>query len=140
MKKIITGQDDRVAAFVAEHIGMTGKFGSCASIGLEEDGELIAGVIYTDYNGSNVCMHIAAIGKRWCTREFLWFCSYYPFEQIGVKRVTGIVDESNRASINWGEKLGFTFEARLKDAGAHGDLLVYRLFKKDCRFLRIKHG
>lgn len=138
MKKIITGEDERVAAFVADRIGMRGAFGSCASIGLEEDGQLIAGVVYTDYNGSNVAMHVGAIGRRWMTREFLWFCFYYPFEQMKVKRITGVVDDSNHAAKAFDENLGFALEATLENAGRSGNLLIYRMLKEDCRFLRMK--
>lgn len=138
MRKIITGQDDRVAEFVAERIGMRGKFGSCATIGLEQNDSLIAGVVYSDYNGSNVSMHVGAIGKRWMTREYLWFCFYYPFEQMKVKRITGVVDEGNQQARQFDEHLGFKLETRLKDAGRSGDLLIYRMLKEDCRFLEMK--
>jgi RimJ/RimL family protein N-acetyltransferase len=138
VKSIITRQDDRVAAFVASRIGMTGKFGSCTSIGLEDDGQIVAGVLYCDYNQSNVVCHIGAIGKHWMNREYLWFIFHYPFEQIGVKRITVVIEETNVASNEFVQHLGFELETTLKDAGRSGDLLIYRMFKKDCRFLRMK--
>ena len=139
MKTIVCGQDEHVAAFVAKQIGMGGKFGSCVGIGLEEDGELIAGVVFDDYNGSNISMHVGAIpGKRWMTKEYLWYCFYYAFEEAKVKRITGVVEEENITAQKFDEHLGFELETTLKDAGRSGDLLIYRMFKEDCRFLRMK--
>lgn len=139
MKTIITGQDDRVGMFVAQKIGKGSNFTEFSAIGLEEDGKLIAGVVFTDYNGVSVSMHVAAEpGRRWMTREYLWFCFYYPFEQMRVKRITGVVEEGNLDAQRFDEHLGFQLEAKLKDAGKTGDLFIYRMFKEDCRFLGIK--
>lgn len=135
MKKIIVGQDERVSRFVADCIGTKGNFGSCSTIGVERNGELLGGVVYENYNGQNVCMHVGAITKNWISREFLWFCFYYPFEQLKVKRITGFVDDSNKEAIAFDEHIGFKLETKLKDAGKTGDLLVYVMRKEDCRYL-----
>lgn len=140
MSQIVTGQNRRVADFVAAKIGNGNTFANYAAVGLEKDGELIAGVVYSEYNGSNVFMHVGATGKRWLTREYLWFCFYYPFEQMGVKRITGVVEEGNIAARMFDEHLGFQLETRLQDAGRSGDLLIYRMFKDECKFLRKPHG
>lgn len=123
--------------FVAAQMGIT-SWSNAVGIGIEEDGNLIAGVVYDYYNGASICMHVAAIGKRWMTREFLWYCFYYPFVELGVKRITGLVPESNLAARRLDEHLGFKLETRLKDADPTGDTLVYAMFKDDCRFLEIK--
>lgn len=139
MRRIVTDQPQRVGEFVSKIMGNDG-WSSYQAIGLEEDGELIAGVLFDNYNGASICMHVAAVpGKRWMTREFLWYCFYYPFMELKVKRVTGLVPESNLAARRFDEHLGFELEARLKDAAPDGDVLVYRLFKADCRFLEKKH-
>lgn len=107
-------------------------------IGLEEDGELIAGVVYDDYNGSNIWMHVAAIpGKRWLNREYLWFCFHYPFEQLGVSRVSGWVEEDNLEARRFDEHLGFKPEAVLAGAGSSGqDVIIYRMWRHECRFIK----
>jgi RimJ/RimL family protein N-acetyltransferase len=139
--KTITTDSERVNTFVARQMGLESWLDGWG-IGLEEDGELIAGVTFDNFNGASICMHVAAAeGKRWMTREYLWFCFHYPFEQLGVKRITGLVPASNTVAQRFDEHLGFKLEARLKDAAPDGDLLVYAMFKDDCRFLRMKrHG
>lgn len=114
----------------------------CKSIGLERRGELVAGVVYDYFNGANINMHVAAEGVNWLNREFLWFCFYYPFEQLKVRRVTGLIPDSNHQSKRFAESLGFELETRLQDASPTGDVLVYRMFKPQCRWLGLKgkHG
>lgn len=140
MKRIICDDNERVNRFVAEMVGSQG-WSNAVGIGLEEDGELIAGVTFDYFNGASICMHVAAVpGKRWMTREYLWYCFYYPFEECKVKRITGLVPESNLEAQRFDEHLGFIYETRLKDAHPDGDILVYRMTKEDCRFLRMKRN
>lgn len=138
MKRIITDQPERIAAFVGDALDVSG-FANYTAIGLEENGELIAGVLFDYYNGASINMHVAAKpGRRWLTREFLHFCFWYPFEQLKVRRITGLVPASNRDARKFDEHLGFELEATLKDAAPDGDVLVYRLFRDQCRWLNLK--
>jgi RimJ/RimL family protein N-acetyltransferase len=109
-----------------------------AAIGIEKNGELIAGVLYDDFNGANVWMHVAAKpGSRWLTREFLHQAFAYPFIQLGCERVSGWVEASNEQARRFDEHLGFQQEAVLKRAARDGgDVIVYVMFREDCRFIK----
>ncbi len=111
---------------------------------LQDDGTPVAVCMFTDYNSANVNMHISAEpGKNWLNREYLWYCFHYPFVELGVNRLTGIVPSANAQARKFDENLGFTLEATLKDAHPEGDLLVYVMTKDQCRWLKIKdrtHG
>lgn len=126
----------RVFAFITQFMPMQ-PVGGMKGLGLEKDGELIAGVLYEGFNGYNVWMHVAAIpGSRWMTREFLRYCFSYPFDEMGVERVSGYVEASNAEAIRLDEKLGFNEEARLKGAASDGgDVISYVMWREDCRFL-----
>lgn len=141
MKRIVCDENIRVNRWVAERMGQV-SWADCRSIGLEKDGELVAGVVYDYFNHANVCMHVAGVGKHWLNREYLWYCFYYPFEQLKVRRVTGLIAETNTDSRRFAVGLGFEYEARLQGAHPTGDLLVYRMFKDQCRWLGLKerHG
>jgi RimJ/RimL family protein N-acetyltransferase len=106
-------------------------------LGLERDGELVAGVIYEGWNGVNIWMHVAAEpGKRWMTRDYLRYCFYYPFEELGCKRVSGYVEASNEVACRFDEHLGFQQEAVLKGAATDGgDVVLYVMRRENCRFL-----
>ncbi len=116
--------------------------GCGTAIGLEKHGRLVAGVLFDNFNGANVNMHVASDGsKNWMSREYLWYCFHYPFRQLGVKRITGVVAESNKAAQSFDEHIGFELETRLKDAAPDGDLLIYVMTPDKCRWLERKsHG
>lgn len=105
-------------------------------IGWVEKDELIAGVAYTDFNGVNLNMHVVAVpGRKWLRREFLFTCFDYPFNQCKVRRVTGLVGEGNKEARRFDEHLGFVLETTLEKAHPTGDLLVYRMFREECRWI-----
>lgn len=141
MAKIIS-DPARVWAYVRNYIPVPVVAGM-KGLGLERDGELIAGVLYEGYNGVNVWMHVAAApGRRWLNREYLRYCFYYPFVELGCKRVSGYVEDSNEAAKRFDEHLGFTREAVLRGAAADGgDVILYVMRKEDCRYLsETDHG
>ena len=110
------------------------------TIGLVRNGELVAGVLYDHYNGRSIAMHVAAIGKFWMTRQYLHACFHYPFIQLGVNKILGLVDSTNLAAQKFDEHLGFKAEAIIKDAAPQGDLIIYSMTAADCRFLGETNG
>ena len=136
--EIVTGMDFLVAPWIFEKTGGTWNPGRGHSIGLRRDGEIVAGALYEDFNGVNMMVTLAGEGKYWLNRDFLWFMGWYPFEQVGCKRLTALIAATNAQSIKFSEKIGFVLEATLKEAHPTGDLLVYRLMKEDCRWLKLK--
>lgn len=101
--------------------------------------ELVAGVAYANWNGVNVECHIASDGSRkWLTKQYLWTIFDYPFNQLGADRITVCVGEGNTDSTRFVKHLGFILEARLKGAHPTGDLLIFRLLRHDCRWIRMR--
>lgn len=117
-----------------------GNYCEGTTIALSEYGQLIAGVLYDEYNGTSIRMHVAAIGRRWMTKEYLWMCFHYPFEQLKVNKIIGLVGSGNANAIAFDEHLGFKLEHSIVDAHKDGALLVYTMKREQCRFLEIKNG
>jgi RimJ/RimL family protein N-acetyltransferase len=137
MKRIVIGRP--VVDWVAAHMKRGEGYGLSAGIGMEDGGELIAGVVYNEWNQVNVNMHVASIGnRRWMTREYLWMCFDYPFNQLKVKRITAFIEDENTDAIRFDEHLGFKYETRMRDAYVNGDILIYVMRRDDCRFLNIR--
>lgn len=136
--KTLVFDNYRVGEWVCQRTG--GSYAEGTAIGLEENGELIAGVLYDHYNGKSIAMHVAAEGKRWMTREYLWTCFHYPFVQLGVKKILGFVDTTNLQAQRFDEHLGFTKECVIKDASQYGDLIIYSMTPEQCRFIKDYHG
>lgn len=140
MRFILAGHDELVAGWVCERVKdlQLSRFGYTA-IGLMDDGgAIVAGVVYDMFRGYDVQMHVAAVSdKRWLNKTFLTEAFRYPFEQLGVKRVTGLVAASNREAQRFDEHLGFKLEGIVRQGMPDGDdLMIYGLLKSECRWLR----
>ncbi len=129
-----------VCYWTAEMTGGTYYAGSGQGIGLEKNGELIAGVLYDNCNGRSVQMHVAAIGKNWLNREYLRVCFDYPFNQLKVLKLIGLVDSENSEALRFDRHLGFETEAIIKNAGRRCDMHILSMTKDQCRFLGARHG
>ena len=126
-----------VVEWVAAQTSEFGNFGTEVGIGWLRGGQIVAGVAYANWNGPNVECHIASDGSRkWLTKQYLWTIFDYPFNQLGVDRITVCVGEGNTDSTRFVKHLGFILEAKLKGAHPTGDLLIYRMDRQDCRFIR----
>lgn len=128
-----------VVEWVAAQTAEFGNFGTDVGIGWEKDGRLVAGVAYANWNGVNIETHIASDrSKRWMTRQFLFTILDYPFNQLKAKRISACVGEGNKDSRKFVEHLGFSIEARLEKAHPTGDLLIYRMFANECKYVEIR--
>lgn len=106
------------------------------AIGLERNGDLIAGVIYEDWNGRSIVCHIVFSGRL--TPTYLREVFRYPFVTCGVDKIIAPVSSANAKAARLVENMGFVEEARITGAAADGDMVLYTLTKQDCRF--IDHG
>lgn len=112
------------------------------AIMLFDDVLLLAVTLYTDFSGGNVNMHIASDrSRKWMTKAFLRRSFSYPFEELGVRRVTGLVAASNPDALRFDLHLGFVQEGRMRAASPDGsDLLVLGMLRHECRHLREEYG
>lgn len=139
MKRIVVRENAYVGPWIAEHGGGEYREGT-QCIGLESEGELIAGVMYDSWNGSSLCIHVAASGARWLNREYLHVCFDYPFRQLGAKVLIGLVAESNLKARRFDEHLGFKLHASIPEGHPDGSLLIYTMRKEDCRWIGESNG
>lgn len=144
-RRIFVGCEDALAPFMNHMCQAHGAFNPAIGRGFamveEEEQRILAGVWFEGFNGVNMFIHVAAVpGGRWLNRMMLSLVFHYAFIQTNARRLTGLVEETNYAARRFDEHLGFTLEARLKDAAPGGDLLVYVMRKDACRFLNMKGG
>lgn len=137
---VIYGQEDRLLPWAAERIGL-GQFRRDAyTIGLERDGELCAVVVFDTFTECGAHMHIASDGTgRWMNKELLVRSFAYPFVQLGLRRVTGMVPAKNAEAIAFDEHLGFEREGLCRNALPDDDIVVMGLLKQNCRFIPKEH-
>jgi RimJ/RimL family protein N-acetyltransferase len=60
----------------------------------------------------------------------------YAFDTCEAARITGFVDENNYHARQFNERIGFTEEARMKNACLGGDILIYAMHRDQCRWIR----
>lgn len=135
LSRLIFDESERVAKWcqkrLPDYIGWSGPY---VAIGYERHGELVGGVVFTQYTVTNIT--ITSVLEAPLTRKFMRAIYFYPFLQLKVRRVTALVDKLNAVSRELLEHDGYVEEGCLREAAPNGDdVMVYGLLKKDCRWL-----
>lgn len=132
-KQLVYGADDRVGEWVSQRTEGYWVSQSGVTIGYEQNGELIAGVVFSNWSGTNMFLDVAGTpGKLWLTQEFLHAVFRYVFVEAGCQRATGLVDSNNKRARRLNSRLGFELEASLPGAVPNGDLLIYCMWRDNC--------
>lgn len=136
--KLIYGQDEPIAEWVGLQLTKDIEaFKPCKAIGIERNGELIAGVIYNNYqSGLLIEMSIASLDKRWATRHTLRALFAYPFIQLNLKRVQALCSAKDEGVKMFLKKLGFLHEGT-HSCGYHNgdDALSFGMLKHQCKWI-----
>lgn len=106
------------------------------ALGLVRNGRLIAGVLYNHFEEGNVFMHVSALkNSHWAKLDFGYAVFSYPFEQLGKRRVTSISASRDKTAHRLAERLGFTYEGRLRNYYQDDDAILYGMLREECRYL-----
>lgn len=116
------------------------------AIGLLRDGEIVAGVIYENWNHKSIWCHIAVEGQM--NANYLATIFDYPYNVAQVDKIIVPVGSDNEEGLKLVQKMGFEEEGRIKDARPEGDIIFLTLHRNKCRFLDqrysqkigVKHG
>lgn len=115
----------------------TVNFGKCKTIAFWNDKKLMAVALYNMLDESNVSLSLATTNPKWCTRKVIKVIADYPFNQLGLNRVTAVIRESNTKSISLTERIGFTKEGELRQYYKDGEsAMIYGMLKDECRWLK----
>lgn len=135
--RLIYGQEDRLLPWASARIGIPRFRRDAYCIGLERDGELVAVVVFDCFSDTDCNMHIASDGTgRWMNKSLLLAAFAYPFGQLGLRRVTGLVPAKNQAALNFDQNLGFVREGYHKHALPDDDIISLGMLREDCRFFK----
>lgn len=133
---IIAGHD--VGRWVYARVGGIYHPEASASIGLERGGEIVAGVVFYNWNGVSAMASIAAVSPL--SRGFLGAIFRYPFVVGKLNQIIVTIASYNARSLRLAARMGFTEQARLPDAHPDGDLILMVLRRENCRFLGARYG
>lgn len=135
--RLVTDDHLRVMCWVAPRVGESvERLVPGVAVGVEQDGELIAGAVYTRITWANADFHMAGTaGKPWATRKFFRAVVDLAFKTLDLPRVTAFMRADNIPVLRLAKHMGFTYEGTLRQACQDGaDLLVYGLLKTECRW------
>lgn len=99
---------------------------------------LLGGVVYQNFTGESIAMHVASLVPTWLNRDLLWVSFDYPFNQLGVKRVFGQVPETNITALEFDLRIGFKVLTKIDGVFRDGGVFVIVLEREDCRWLDMK--
>lgn len=108
--------NEAVGFFVCREADITIK--DFCSMGVFEDGDLIAGTLYHNYHPEYGVIELssASVSKRWLTKAVINAMFFLPFIRLGCQLVVLRVSERNKTMIGIARKFGFseTYIPRLR--------------------------
>ena len=107
------------------------------AIGLEKDGKLYAGTIFENWNGRSVVCHIS---WRRVTPAYIAAVYDYAYNVANVDKIIGPISSNHTRALALVSKMGFSEEARIKDAAPDGDIVLMTQTPDKCRFLEPRYG
>lgn len=110
MRDLLYNEDERVRRFVNALNGRATDFGPSQAIGVMLDGDLVAGIVYNQFRGYDLSMHVSASSPKWCSRKIVGTLLAYPFVGLGCVRVTATIAASNDRARKLLRQLGFHVE------------------------------
>ena len=92
---------------------------------------------YTDFFGKTCQAHIVNLGGKCTPKKLLWAMFDYPFNQIGIEVIIGVVNSNNKEAMKYDQNLGFTEKCRFENVHDNGgDMVIFAMKKSECRFIK----
>lgn len=118
--------DARVAKFVSEQVGK-GFVPPFTAMGIENDGQIVAGAIFNVFEGTD--LHVSIAGHGW-TRKFCREVGRYVFENLGYIRMTALTESPE--VVDFAERLGGRVEGLLRNHFGPGrDAFLIGILKEE---------
>lgn len=119
-----------VADFVSVHIfGKLGAFRDYGSMAVFDNGRLVAGVLFYDWDQDAGVMQISAasVSRRWLTRNVLHDMFAFPFGQFGCQMVVLRVSPDNDQMTRIARRYGFDEYLIPRLGGRDKDQIIFTL-------------
>lgn len=125
-----------VARMVAARIQNV-SFDRYTALGVIRNGNLIGGAVYHNFVGHDVQVSVAFDSPGWALPGTLRALFDYPFNQLGVARMTALVGRKNKRSRRLTEGMGFKLEGvHRRGLDGRQDAMSYGMLKENCRWIR----
>lgn len=125
----------------ASHIEFVPRLHHCIARYDERD-RLMGGVLFTEYRVGSVFIHMAGFHPQWVNKGMIYLAFDYPFNQLKVKKMFGLVPERNTRSVKNTIHLGFKVEYLTEDVLGYPDgvngMYLMSMYRRDCKWLDMK--
>lgn len=137
---VLYGADAQVVDWVSQRIPILGgraPHNSSAALGVVRRGQIAAGVVFHNYRaGIDIEVSLAADDPSWAHPAILRRLFGYPFNQLGVVRLTCIVGRKNKRCRKFCEGLGWKLEGVIRRAyDGREDAVIFGMLREDAKFL-----
>lgn len=133
MSERVLFDEPDVAEWVAARVDVAGWMGPFHSIGFYRDGKLAGAAVYDGFTPYECCLHLAIESPPvpvWVIRAVF----AYPFGQLKLKRVTGLIRADNEAAMAIARRNGFVEEGRKRRAMGSQDEVIMGLLASEAGF------
>lgn len=128
-------QPPEALEMLKEALQIPGFVGPCHWLAVRgERGEILATFAFHNF-GLAGCEWSVAIFDLRPSRHVLKQIFAYPFHQLGLRRITGIVRETNKRSFDITSRLGFRVEGLLRDWYPDCNGILLGMTKEECKWL-----
>lgn len=100
------------------------------------DGNLLGGIVTSDYFGNSMSVHMAGEDKYWFTRDLAWLVFDYCFRHCKCHKILTGVRSTNHQAINIDLRGGWQIETVIRDVfepGVH--MVVLYMTPSGCKWL-----
>jgi len=110
--------------------------GYAHSLSTHDGDELLGGFVLSDFTGVCAGLHMAGKRPGWATRDLIWMAHDYAFNQLGVRKLLGLVRSDNYHTLSIDLRAGWQVETLIRDMygdGVHAFVLTMK--PEHCRWL-----
>ena len=130
--------DHEIAAWIAQRVPYVRHLEPCRCIAFRrrDSGEIVYGGAFNEFRGRDVQYHAACDDPAVLTRSRIRLLFEYPFEQLGVERISCVIAASNKRSRRVVEGLGWKLEGTIRKFYADDeDGHLFGILKSDCKWI-----
>ena len=106
-------------------------------------GHIMGGFAFQNFTGRNgsIVAHMAGVDPRWCSRDLLWMCFDYCFNQLGVHKILATIPEHCSEALRQDLRAGYTREATIAHVFPDGvAMTILSMTRDQCRWLSMKQN
>jgi RimJ/RimL family protein N-acetyltransferase len=108
-------------------------------IGFIENDKILGGLLFSDYDGHNVFVHLALDTPRVCQRRFVKMMFLYCFNQLKCSRITAMCRNGYKRNERLLKGAGFVKEGvcrqTMKINNEFVDAAIYGMLKQECKWI-----